>query len=176
MGLEAAGQTMFVGEGSNMTASISFTLNGQEVSYSGDTERLLLWVLRTDFGLTGTKYGCGEGHCGACTVLVNDAAVLSCQTTVGEVADAAVTTIEGIAKNGGLHSLQAAFMEKGALQCGFCTPGMILRAYSLLQENPNPTQEDIAAAMDGNICRCGAHGRILAAVADAAGTGKGGAP
>lgn len=146
----------------------AFTLNGQSVTFKGDDERLLLWILRTDFGLTGAKYGCGEGLCGACTVLVSGEAVLSCQTAIKDVAGAKVVTIEGLAQNGILHPVQQAFMDHDALQCGFCTPGMILKAYSMLAEIPQPTQDDIIAAMDDNLCRCGSHVRIVQAIQTAA--------
>jgi aerobic-type carbon monoxide dehydrogenase small subunit (CoxS/CutS family) len=125
-------------------------------------------VLRTELGLTGTKYGCGEGLCGACTVLVNNEALPSCQVRVKEVAGAEVTTIEGLEKNGSLHPLQKAFIEHDALQCGFCTPGMIMKAHSLLTENPNPSRAEIVKGMEGNLCRCGAHPRILDAIESAA--------
>ncbi|MDX1708125.1 MAG: (2Fe-2S)-binding protein [Desulfobacterales bacterium] len=149
-------------------ATIQFGLNGQSVSLTGDDERLLLWALRTDLVLTGAKYGCGEGLCGACTVLVNGEAALACQIAVKDVAGAEVVTIEGLAQNGHLHPIQQAFIEHDALQCGFCTPGMILRAYSLLAENPQPTQVEIIAAMDDNLCRCGSHVRIVQAIQTAA--------
>jgi aerobic-type carbon monoxide dehydrogenase small subunit (CoxS/CutS family) len=131
-------------------------------------------VLRTDLGVTGPKYGCGEGICGACTVLVDDEAVLSCQTPVKDVNGVEVLTIEGLAKNGKLHPLQAAFVQHDALQCGFCTPGMILKAYSLLSENPQPTRDEIIQEMDENLCRCGSHIRILQAIQTAAIEMKGG--
>ena len=143
-------------------------LNGESVTLTGDQDRLLLWILRTDFALTGAKYGCGEGLCGACTVLVNGEAVLSCQTAVKDVAGAEIVTIEGLAQNGNLHPIQQAFVDHDALQCGFCTPGMILKAYSFLSENPRPTQDDIIAAMDDNLCRCGSHVRIVQAIQTAA--------
>lgn len=149
-------------------ATIQFRLNGQSVSLTGDEERLLLWTLRTDLALTGAKYGCGDGLCGACTVLVNGEAVLSCQTAVKDVAGAEVVTIEGLAQNGNLHPIQQAFIDHDALQCGFCTPGMILKAYSFLAENPQPTQDEIIAAMDDNLCRCGSHVRIVQAIQTAA--------
>jgi carbon-monoxide dehydrogenase small subunit len=135
---------------------------------------MLLWVLRTDLAITGAKYGCGEGLCGACTVLVNEEAVLSCQTPVKDVNGAKVTTIEGLAPNGKLHPIQQAFVRHDALQCGFCTPGMILKAYSFLTENPRPSQDGIVAAMDDNLCRCGSHVRIIQAVQTAANLMKGG--
>ena len=129
---------------------------------------MLLWVLRSDLGLTGTKYGCGVSFCGACTVVVNNEAVRSCQLSVKDIEGKAVITIEGLAKEGSLHPLQKAFMEHGALQCGFCTPGMILNAYSLLLQNPQPTRAEIIEAMDDNLCRCGAHIRIVQAIQTAA--------
>jgi aerobic-type carbon monoxide dehydrogenase small subunit (CoxS/CutS family) len=151
-----------------MIETIQFVLNEQPVSITVDGERMLLWVLRTDLGLTGVKYGCGEALCGACTVLVDNAAVYSCQTSVRSVAGKKVTTIEGLAKDGKLHPIQSAFVKHDALQCGFCTPGMILKASSVLAGNPKPTREQIIAAMDGNLCRCGAHVRIVQAVQEAA--------
>jgi aerobic-type carbon monoxide dehydrogenase small subunit (CoxS/CutS family) len=135
---------------------------------------MLLWVLRSDLGLTGPKYGCGEGLCGACTVLVNGEAILSCQTPVREIQGKEVVTIEGLAKNGNLHPLQKAFVTHDALQCGFCTPGMILKAYSLLSGNPDPTQDEIIQEMDGNLCRCGSHIRIVQAIQTAAREMRGG--
>ena len=122
-----------------MIEKIRFTLNGEPVQVMVDGDRMLLWVLRTDLGLTGTKYGCGESYCGACTVIVNNEAVRSCQVTVKEVRDHNVMTIEGLAETGKLHPLQKAFMADDALQCGFCTPGMIMNAYALLRKNPCPT-------------------------------------
>ena len=157
-----------------MIETIQFKLNDRMVRLKVDSERTLLWVLRTDLGVTGTKYGCGEGHCGSCTVLVNDEAVLSCQTIVKEVEGAEVITIEGLAKNGHLHPVQESFIQHDALQCGFCTPGMILNAYSLLRENPNLTRDEIIDGMEGNLCRCGAHVQIIQAIESAAGKMKGG--
>jgi aerobic-type carbon monoxide dehydrogenase small subunit (CoxS/CutS family) len=157
-----------------MEEKIEFRLNGKLTTVTGDSERKLLWVLRTDLGLTGAKYGCGEGHCGACTVLVNNEAVRSCQTAVKEVQGQEVVTIEGLAKPGQLHPLQKAFMEHDALQCGYCTPGMILTAYSFLRKNPQPSSSDIIQGMDDNLCRCGAHNRIIRAVQTAANEMKGG--
>ena len=151
-----------------MKQSIHFGLNGKPVNVTVDGERMLLWVLRTDLGITGPKYGCGEGLCGACTVLVDNESVLSCQTPVKEVEGREVITIEGLAKNGELHPLQKAFMKHDALQCGFCTPGMILKAHSLLSENPRPSREEIIEGMDGNLCRCGAYVRIVEAIETAA--------
>jgi aerobic-type carbon monoxide dehydrogenase small subunit (CoxS/CutS family) len=157
-----------------MKESIHFKLNDKPVSMTVDGERMLLWVLRTDLGITGPKYGCGEGLCGACTVLVNNEAVLSCQTPVREVKGKEVITIEGLAKNGELHPLQKAFMKHDALQCGFCTPGMILKAHSLLSHNPRPSREEIIEGMNENLCRCGAHVRIVQAIQTAAQEMKGG--
>ena len=157
-----------------MIEAIRFKLNDRPVSLRVDGDRMLLWFLRTDLGLTGPKYGCGEGLFGACTVLVNNDAVPSCQTPVKEVKGKEVVTIEGLAKNGSLHPLQKAFIKHDALQCGFCTPGMILKAYSLLSKNPRPSRKDIIKGMDENLCRCGAHVRIVQAIESAASEMKGG--
>jgi aerobic-type carbon monoxide dehydrogenase small subunit (CoxS/CutS family) len=154
--------------------SISFKLNAKPVKISVEGERSLLWVLRTDLGLTGTKYGCGEGLCRVCNVLVDNKVLPSCQTSVREVAGREVVTIEGLAKHGRLHPLQEAFLRHDALQCGFCTPGMILRAFSLLSENPQPTRTEIIEGMDGNLCRCGSHTRIVQAIETAAKEMRGG--
>ena len=156
-----------------MKEIIQFKLNKKPVKVTVDSDRMLLWVLRTDLGLTGAKYGCGEGYCGACTVLLNNKAVRSCITSVKSVKGKEVTTIEGLAKNGKLHPLQKAFMENDALQCGYCTPGMILNAYSFLQKYPNPTHSDIVKNMDDNLCRCGSHSRIVQAIQAAAKEMKG---
>ena len=133
-----------------------------------DKDRPLLWVLRTDLGLTGAKFGCGEGLCGACTVLINNEAVPACQMSVGDVAGSDVRTIEGLVANGQLHPIQEAFVANDALQCGFCTPGMILKAYGLLIANPTPTRQQIIDGMEDNLCRCGAHVRIIEAIQTAA--------
>jgi aerobic-type carbon monoxide dehydrogenase small subunit (CoxS/CutS family) len=151
-----------------MKKTIRFKLNGQPKTLEIDRDRMLLWVLRTDLELTGTKWGCLEGFCGACTVLVNNEAVRSCQLPVADINGKEIITIEGLAANGKLHSLQAAFVEHDALQCGFCTPGMILTAYSLLLKNPKPTRSEIIKGMEENLCRCGAHTRIIQAVQTAA--------
>ena len=151
----------------------SFTLNDRQVSVETDGTRMLAYVLRSDLGLTGTKVGCGEGLCGACTVLVNGEAVRSCSTPLSAVAGKEVLTIEGLEQKGVLHPVQEAFLTHSAYQCGFCTPGMILSAYALLKKTPKPDRRQVAEALDGNLCRCGAHVRILAAVEAAA--GKGGA-
>jgi len=147
-----------------MTESISFTLNGQPVTLETDPARTLLWVLRTDLERTGTKYGCGEGVCGSCTVVVDGRAVRACQTTLAFVRGKQVTTIEGLAADGELHPLQRAFCEHGGFQCGYCTPGMIMQAYALLLEHGTLTREQIVEGLERNLCRCGAHTRIVAAI------------
>lgn len=157
-----------------MIETISFILNEKPVRIEVDPARMLLWVLRTDLGLTGAKYGCGEGVCGACTVLVDNQAVPSCQTPVGSIGGREVRTIEGLARSGKLHPLQRAFIKHDALQCGFCTPGMILKAYGFLLTHPKPTQGQIIEEMDQNLCRCGAHVRIVQAIQTAAEEMKGG--
>jgi len=157
-----------------MAETISFTLNGESVRVTTDGGRPLLWVLRTDLGLTGPKFGCGQSICGACTVLVDEKAVRSCTYPARNVEGRTVTTIEGLSRNGDLHPLQKAFAEHDAFQCGYCTPGMILTAYSLLQENPQPTREEIIRGMEDNLCRCGAHTRIIDAIETAAMAMKGG--
>jgi aerobic-type carbon monoxide dehydrogenase small subunit (CoxS/CutS family) len=152
-----------------MAKPIRFRLNGRPTTLETDGGRTLLWVLRTDLELTGAKYGCGAGLCGACTVVVDGEAVRSCVTSLESVDGKEVVTIEGLAQGGELHPLQKAFVEHGGLQCGYCTPGMILHAYALLRAEPRPTRQAILAAMEGNLCRCGAHRRIVAAIEDAAG-------
>ncbi len=158
-----------------MQRTISFTLNGKPVRVTGDDERMLLWVLRYDLGLTGTKFGCGAALCGACTVVVDKEAVRSCSTAVKDVAGKKVLTIEGLGSDGRLHPLQEAFLKHQAFQCGFCTSGMILNAYALLLKKPRPTREEIIREMDDNLCRCGSHTRILDAIEEASGAMKGGA-
>ena len=133
-----------------------------------DAERSLLSVLREELDLTGAKYGCGEGQCGACTVLLDGQAVRSCITKVGTVGGRQITTIEGLEQEGKLHPLQEAFLETGAMQCGYCIPGMILSGVGLLRKNPSPNEAEIVLAMQGNICRCGTYPRIVAAVRRAA--------
>ncbi len=159
-----------------MKQSIAFELNGQPVELAVDPQRTLLWVLRTDLALTGTKYGCGIAECGACTVLVNGKAVRSCAADIKSVAGKKVTTIEGLARDGKLHPLQEAFVAHDALQCGFCTPGMILTAYDFLQSHPTPSREDIVKGMDRNLCRCGAQPKIVDAIEQAAAAMKGARP
>ncbi len=156
-----------------MTRNIRFKLNGKNVLLSVTQDRMLLWVLRSDLEQTGTKHTCGEGFCGACTVLVNNKAVLSCQYPVKNVDGKEVLTIEGLAKNGNLHPLQTAFIEHNALQCGFCTPGMIMGAYAFLLKKPQPSEEEIIKALEGNLCRCGSYNRIIAAIRSAARMMKG---
>jgi len=151
-----------------MKEKIQFELNGKPVSLETDPDQTLLWVIRSNLNLTGTKYGCGEGYCGACTVLIDNEAVRSCSTKIGEVAGKKVVTIEGLANGEELHPVQKAFVEHDALQCGYCTPGMIMNAVGFLHQNPNPSREDIVWGMEGNLCRCGAHNRILDAVQSAA--------
>ena len=129
-----------------------------------DSNSLLLWVLRDGLGLTGSKYGCGEGQCGACTVLIDNAPVRSCITKVSAAAGKNVTTIEGVAENGRLHPLQEAFIQADAMQCGYCTPGMIMSGVGLLNKTPHPSEPEIRRALEGNICRCGTYPRIVAAM------------
>ncbi|MGQ8335842.1 (2Fe-2S)-binding protein [Sunxiuqinia sp. A32] len=147
-----------------MEEKIQFELNGKPVEVLLDKNQTLLWALRTHFNLTGTKYGCGQGDCGACTVIVNNEAVRSCLLSMGEVKNAKIITIEGLADNGELHPIQKAFMEHDALQCGYCTPGMIMNAYGLLLQNPEISRDEIITGMEDNFCRCGAHNRIIDAV------------
>jgi len=143
---------------------VQFTLNGKPVQMESDADQSLLWFLRGDMQLTGTKYGCGAGFCGACTVLVNGSAQRACLLDVQSVANKQVTTIEGLAEGEKLHPVQQAFVEHDALQCGYCTPGMILSAVSLLSDNPQASEADIIGGLDDNLCRCGAHKRIVEAV------------
>jgi len=158
-----------------MKAPVPFRLNGRPTSLDTDDSRKLLWVLRTDLGLTGAKFGCGAGICGACTVLVDGETVRSCITPLSEVRNREVTTIEGLAHDGTLHPLQQAFLEHDGFQCGYCTPGMILTASALLHEDPAASREAIAVRLEHNLCRCGAHTRILDAV-EAVARSKGGKP
>lgn len=147
-----------------MKQLIEFTLNGKSTQLETEPERPLLWILRGDLALTGTKYGCGEGLCGACTVLVNGQAAKACLYSIKDIAGKDLTTIEGLAAGGELHPVQRAFVEHDALQCGYCTPGMIMAVVDLLTRNPAATDADIVAGLDNNLCRCGAHQRILEAV------------
>jgi nicotinate dehydrogenase subunit A len=156
-----------------MPQTISFTLNGKPARVTAEADRTLLSVLRHDLGLTGAKFGCGAGLCGACTVIVGKEAVRSCSTRITEVAGKSVLTIEGLSRQGRLDPLQEAFLNHHAFQCGYCTSGMILNAYALLLKTPRPTEAQILAAMEDNLCRCGTHLRIVQAIQEAA--QKGGA-
>lgn len=156
-----------------MNETVQFELNGKMETFSYDTDKTLMWVLRTDFGLTGTKFGCGEGFCGSCTVLINNEPMRSCQVPLSYVNGKKVLTIEGLSRNGSLHPVQEAFAMKDALQCGYCTPGMIMNACGLLMKNPQPTRAEIIQAMENNLCRCGTYGRIIEAIMDAANKMKG---
>jgi carbon-monoxide dehydrogenase small subunit len=148
--------------------NIRFAVNGRAVSVEADTETRLLDVLREDLHLTGTKEGCGEGECGACTVLLDGLPVNSCLIPAPQVEGREVLTIEGLADGHRLHPVQAAFVEQGAVQCGFCTPGFVLSAYALLRSNSSPTDEEILTALEGNLCRCTGYGKIVSAVRNAA--------
>jgi len=150
----------------------SLNINGAAARIDADPERTLLSVLRDDLELTGAKYGCGEGECGACTVLLDGIPVRSCRRTVGSIGDKKIETIEGLGSNEKLHSVQKAFIEADGMQCGYCTCAMIMSAVALLRKTPKPSREEIIRAMDGNICRCCAYPRIIKAVELAA---KGGA-
>jgi aerobic-type carbon monoxide dehydrogenase small subunit (CoxS/CutS family) len=158
-----------------MRAVKELHVNGAGRAVDADPDRSLLSVLRDDLGLTGAKYGCGEGQCGACTVLVDGQRVRSCVTRVGTVEGKKVRTVEGLATDEKLHPVQEAFLECGAMQCGYCTPGMVMSAVGLLESQPEPGREEIVRSMNGNICRCGTYTRIIAAVELAAKTAKGGA-
>lgn len=147
-----------------MSAAIVLSVNGTRRRVPAPPDESLLSVLRNRLGMTGTKYGCGEGQCGACTVLMDGRAVRSCQMPAAQAVGRRITTIEGLEHDGRLHPAQEAFLETEAFQCGFCTPGMILSAVALLGSKPDPSARDIAASMAGNICRCGAYPRIVAAV------------
>ena len=145
---------------------ITFNLNNKDITISTSYNRRLLDVLRDELSLTGTKEGCAIGECGACTILLNDKAVNSCLLLIGQVEGQRILTIEGLAKHGELHPVQKKFLEHGAVQCGFCTPGMILSAYALLLENPKPDEEEIKEAVVGNLCRCTGYKQIITAVMD----------
>ena len=151
-----------------MAGKIELAVNGTQHSVISDGEASLLSVLRDEIGLTGPKYGCGEGQCGACTVLINGSPQRSCITKLWSVANKAITTIEGIERDGKLHPLQEAFLAEDALQCGYCTSGMIVSAVGLLKASPNPSVAEIVEFMQGNICRCGTYPRIVAAIQKAA--------
>lgn len=149
-------------------ATIQLAINGKSYKIDADPQTSLLTVLRDDLDLTGSKYGCGEGQCGACTVLIDGKAQRSCVTRVGSVAQKQITTIEGLAKGDQLHPVQQAFLDVGAMQCAYCTSGMIMSAVALLQKNPNPQPNEIVDFMDGNVCRCGTYPRIISAIQKAA--------
>ena len=149
-------------------ATIRFTVNGTTRRVDTEPDRPLLEVLREDLGLTGTKYGCGEGECGACTVLLDNQAIFSCVTPVSEAQGRKITTIEGLAAGGRLHRVQQAFLDEGAMQCGYCTAGMILQTVALLESHPSPTEAQIVEGLNGHLCRCNGHHRIVAAVERAA--------
>ncbi len=151
-----------------MDVTVTLTVNGVARTVTTDPQRPLLDVLREDLHLTGTKHGCGEGRCGACTVLMDGKRILSCVTPVSLAEKKSITTIEGLAKGDKLHPVQEAFLEEGAMQCGYCTSGMILSAVALLQDMPNPTDAEIVAGMNGNICRCNGYIKIKNAVRRAA--------
>ena len=151
-----------------MNVTVELTANGQEKTLTTDSQRSLLDVLREDLGLTGAKYACGEGRCGACSVLIDGRRVLSCVTPVIKADKKAITTIEGLASDDALHPVQEAFLEEGAMQCGYCTGGMVLTAAALLEQNANPTDQEIAEGMNGNICRCNGYPKIVNAVRRAA--------
>ncbi len=150
-----------------MEEKIQFELNGKQVEIQPGENQTLLWILRTNFNLTGTKYGCGEGYCGSCTVLMNDEPVRSCGIYAEDLKGARIVTIEGLADGDKLHPVQQAFVENDALQCGYCTPGMIINAVGLLKKNPEPSRKEIIDGMEGNLCRCGAHTRIIRAIESA---------
>lgn len=152
-----------------METRFTLSVNGRERTVTTDAERTLLDVLREDFQLTGTKYGCGRAECGACTVLVDGRPVWSCTQSAAGVAGKEITTIEGLSSGDDLHPVQQAFLAEGAMQCGYCTPGMILRVVALLEQDPNPSDEALIAWMNGNLCRCNGYARIVNAIRRAAG-------
>jgi aerobic-type carbon monoxide dehydrogenase small subunit (CoxS/CutS family) len=158
--------------GNPMANITTLTVNGKKLPLNVGPEVSLLSVLRNDLDLTGTKYGCGESQCGACTVLVDGQPTRSCVTQVGKVAGKQITTIEGLEKDGRLHPLQEAFLKADAMQCGYCTSGMIMSGVGLLNKNARPTRDEIVRHMDGNVCRCGTYQRIVAAIEMASGSPK----
>jgi aerobic-type carbon monoxide dehydrogenase small subunit (CoxS/CutS family) len=157
-----------------MAAVLSLQVNGDRKAVEADGDRSLLSVLRDDLGLTGAKYGCGEGKCGACTVIVDGQRVHSCITRVSTVGNKPVRTVEGLATGDTLHPVQQAFLDCDAMQCSYCTCGMIMAVVGLLEEKPNPTREEVIKGMNGNVCRCGTYPRIMAAIEKAAAAMKGG--
>ena len=156
-----------------MEEKIRFNLNGKKTEITTEPSQTLLWVLRNQLGLTGTKFGCGAGFCGACTVLINREPARSCMLPVSDVAGKDVITIEGLSRNGKLHPVQQAFIDHDALQCGYCTPGMIMTAAGMLMKKPSMTRQEIIDGLEDNLCRCGAHTRIIDAVETAAKEMKG---
>ena len=150
-----------------MARTMDLLVNGVRHTIDAEPDRTLLTVLRDELELTGTKYGCGEGQCGACTVMLEDRALRSCQTKVSVAVGKRITTIEGLEQHGRLHPLQEAFLEHEAMQCGYCTPGMIVSGAALLKRNSNPSEQEIAQAMQGNVCRCGTYPRVVAAMQSA---------
>jgi len=156
-----------------MFDTLELQVNGASRRVKCDPDKSLLWVLRDDLDLTGSKYGCGEGQCGACTVLIDGVATRSCVTKVSSVTGKRILTIEGLEKNGRLHPVQQAFLDAGQMQCGYCTAGMIMSATALLQKNASPTDQQILRAMEGNVCRCGTYTRIAQAIKKAARNGGG---
>lgn len=154
-----------------MPSKYALTVNGHSFSVQANANSKLLWVLREQLDLTGTKYGCGEGQCGACTVLIDGRAHRSCLTPISAISGKSIVTIEGLAKSDHLHPVQQAFLDEGAMQCAYCTSGMIMSAVSLLNNRPNPTDSDILQFMQGNICRCGTYPRITAAIRKASALG-----
>jgi aerobic-type carbon monoxide dehydrogenase small subunit (CoxS/CutS family) len=157
-----------------MEEKIRFNLNGEKTEITTDPNQTLLWVLRNQLGLTGTKFGCGSGFCGACTVLINREPTRSCMLSVSDISGKEIKTIEGLARNGKLHPLQKAFIDHDALQCGYCTPGMIMTAAGMLMKNLSVTRQQIIEGLEENLCRCGAHNRIIDAIETAAKEMKGG--
>jgi len=153
-------------------ATIRLAINQKSYAVDVDPQTSLLTVLREHLDLTGSKYGCGEGQCGACTVLIDGKAQRSCVTRLGSVGQKQITTIEGLAQGDQLHAVQRAFLDVGALQCGYCTSGMIMSAVALLKKNPSPSESEIVDFMDGNICRCGTYPRIVSAIQKAAKSGS----
>jgi aerobic-type carbon monoxide dehydrogenase small subunit (CoxS/CutS family) len=155
-----------------MTTKYALKINGQSFSVDTDPDTRLLWVLREQLDLSGTKYGCGEGQCGACTVLIDGRAQRSCITPISAVSGKSITTIEGLAKGDRLHPVQQAFLDEGAMQCAYCTSGMIMSAVSLLNHREKPSEAEIVQFMQGNICRCGTYPRIVAAIQRASGAAR----
>ena len=147
-----------------MSKVTALNVNGRKLAVDADSEAMLLSILRDDLDLTGSKYGCGEGQCGACTVLIDGQPTRSCITTVGRVASKQITTIEGLEINGRLHPVQEAFLKADAMQCAYCTSGMIMASVALLNKNPHPARDEIVRSLDGNVCRCGTYQRIVAAI------------